>query len=60
MGFKSRGNWSTGACFRKCANRDLKCDDCIAFGEFKPLTDDSVADEENNKCKTKEKNSTYS
>lgn len=37
MGWKSRGNWPTGICLRKCANRDIKCDDCFRFSEYKAL-----------------------
>jgi hypothetical protein len=39
MGMKSRLNWSTNACFRKCANRDVdgKCDDCVCFRNYEPL-----------------------
>jgi hypothetical protein len=40
MGLKSRGNWATGACLKRCANRDKKCDDCFGFSEFKELTSD--------------------
>ncbi len=29
MGIKSRGNWAIQHCFKKCANRDKKCDDCF-------------------------------
>lgn len=36
MGMKSRGNWATGVCFKKCINRDKKCDDCIRFSMLVP------------------------
>ena len=37
MGIKSRGNWSVGVCFKKCSNRDIKCDECISFSHLKKL-----------------------
>ena len=37
MGHKSRpGGWIVGACFKRCANRDIKCKDCFANSEFIP------------------------
>jgi hypothetical protein len=39
MGLKSRGNWATGACLKRCANRDKKCDDCFGFSEFVELNE---------------------
>ena len=36
MGMKSRGNWAVGVCFKKCINRDKKCDDCIRFSKLVP------------------------
>jgi hypothetical protein len=45
MGIKSRGNWATGACLKRCANRDRKCDECIAFSEYEPLKKDKETDD---------------
>ena len=36
MGFKSRGNWQLGYCMRHdCSNRDVRCDSCFRFNEYK-------------------------
>lgn len=37
MGFKSRGNFQVNGCFKKCDNRDKRCDDCVGSNLWKPL-----------------------
>ena len=34
----TRLNFS-GHCFKKCANRDVKCADCIKYSEFEEIGD---------------------
>jgi hypothetical protein len=31
MGYKSRGNFAQNWCFKKCLNRDKKCDVCVTI-----------------------------
>jgi hypothetical protein len=31
MGLKSRANFRNEWCFKKCANRDIKCDQCVSI-----------------------------
>lgn len=35
MGHKSRGNFK-GICVRRCANRALRCDECLRFSCYVP------------------------
>jgi hypothetical protein len=35
MGAKSRGNFQVAACFKDCANRDKRCDDCWRYDNYK-------------------------
>ena len=35
MGYKSRGAYPVAVCFKKCANRDKKCNECFRWSEFK-------------------------
>lgn len=35
MGYKSRGNWLVKACLKKCKNRDILCEDCVRWSNFK-------------------------
>jgi hypothetical protein len=35
MGYKSRQNWKINICLKNCANRGLKCRNCIRFSHFK-------------------------
>lgn len=35
MGYKSRGNYPIGRCFKEdCLNRDLICSSCIRFSNY--------------------------
>lgn len=40
MGLKSRGNWATGVCLRKCANRGRRCNYCFGFSKFEPIKEE--------------------
>ena len=35
MGLKSRGNWRVSKCLKKCKNRDILCEECIRWSNFK-------------------------
>lgn len=39
MGMKSRGNWSVNCCLRRCANRDIKCGECLRFSQYLKFSD---------------------
>lgn len=38
MGAKSRENFAVNGCICDCANRDIKCEDCVNRSEFKKNT----------------------
>ena len=40
MAYKSRGNYPVTVCLKRCANRNLKCDKCIGFSEYKNVTEE--------------------
>jgi hypothetical protein len=35
MGIKSRSNYRVMLCLKNCANRGIKCRNCIRFSHFK-------------------------
>ena len=35
MSYKTRSNYKLGLCLKKCANRDIKCKECLKFSEYK-------------------------
>jgi len=34
MGYKSRGNFQVNCCLRKCANREVLCDECVRWSKY--------------------------
>jgi len=37
MGYKTRGNYLVHICVKACANKDIKCKDCLRGSNYAPV-----------------------
>jgi hypothetical protein len=47
MSHKSRSNWQVSICLKDCANRDIKCDTCYRWSNYKEkevIISDNISD----------------